>query len=151
MLTEVTSHNISFSLKVQKPLVGGGGGGELREVTKACYSCSEGWKGNHVVIRNMIVKKHSEPSCEMENRAAVEPLSSVKIFAIGTWAAIQQSIVLIPTPFFFFFFSCTHGIWKFLGQGSNSGCSCNLSHSCSNARSLTHCAMEGTLLTFWGY
>lgn len=42
------------------------GAGELREV-KVCNSCREEWKGNHVVIRKMIVKKHSEPSCEMEN------------------------------------------------------------------------------------
>lgn len=44
-----------------------GRGGELREVVKADSSCREGWKGNHVVIRKIIVKKHSESSCAMEN------------------------------------------------------------------------------------
>ena len=33
---------------------------------------------------------------------------------------------------FFFFFGHTRGIWKFLGQGSNLSCICNLYHSCSN-------------------
>lgn len=46
---------------------GRGGGGELRNVAKAGSSCRKGWEGNHVVIRKMIVKKHSEPSCEMGN------------------------------------------------------------------------------------
>ena len=57
--------------------------------------------------------------------------------------------------FFFFPFSfqgCTHGIWKFLGQGSNKSCSCQpipqprgilaasttYTVACSNAGSLTH-------------
>lgn len=43
------------------------GGGELRDVVKAGSSCRKGWEGNHIVIRKMIVKKHSEPSCEMGN------------------------------------------------------------------------------------
>ena len=38
---------------------------------------------------------------------------------------------------------CTHGIWKFLGQGSNPGCSCDLCHSCGNAISLTCCTRVG--------
>lgn len=46
---------------------GRGGGGELRDAVKAGSSCREGWKGNHVLIRKVIVKKHSEPSCEMEH------------------------------------------------------------------------------------
>ena len=41
-----------------------------------------------------------------------------------------------------FFFFCTHGIWKFLGQGSNLRHSCNLCYSCSNAGSLTHCTRQ---------
>ena len=36
---------------------------------------------------------------------------------------------------FFFFYSHTRGIWKFLGQGLNPSWSCDLLHSCSNARS----------------
>ena len=35
--------------------------------------------------------------------------------------------------FFFFFFGHTHGIWTFLGQGSN------LSQRCSDTKYLTHC------------
>ena len=33
----------------------------------------------------------------------------------------------------------THGIWKFLGQGSNLSHSCKLCQSCGNAGSLTYC------------
>lgn len=44
---------------------GWGGAGELREV-RVCNSRREEWKGDHVIWK-MIVKKHSEPSCEMEN------------------------------------------------------------------------------------
>ena len=50
-------------------------------------------------------------------------------------------ILYIPT--FFFFFGCSHGIWKFLGQGSNLSYSCDPHHSCCNARPLTHCAGLG--------
>ena len=34
----------------------------------------------------------------------------------------------------------TYGMWKFPGQGLNPHHSCSLQHSCSNARSLIHCA-----------
>ena len=48
-------------------------------------------------------------------------------------------------PFFmrFFFFGHTHGIPKFPGRGSNPSC------SCSNTKSLTHCATAGTPV--WGF
>ena len=40
--------------------------------------------------------------------------------------------------FFGFIFSpCTWALWKFPDQGSNLSCSCDLRHSCGNARSLT--------------
>ena len=35
------------------------------------------------------------------------------------------------------------GIWKFLGQGSNPRCICDLYHSYGNAGSLTSCAGQG--------
>ena len=46
--------------------------------------------------------------------------------------------------FFFFslFFSHTLGIWKFLHQGWNLSCSCNLCHSCDNAMFLTPVPQE---------
>ena len=47
---------------------------------------------------------------------------------------------------FFFFFSCTHSTWEFWSQGSNQGCSCDLHHSCCNAKSLTLCTTVETLL-----
>jgi len=42
-----------------------------------------------------------------------------------------------------FFNGHLHGIWKFLGQGLNLSPSCDLHHSCSHTRSLTHCARPG--------
>ena len=45
-----------------------------------------------------------------------------------------QYQILNPLSISFFFFGCTHGMCKFLGQGSNLSC------RCSNTRSLTHCA-----------
>ena len=47
--------------------------------------------------------------------------------------------------FYFYFFSFLAALWhmEFLGQGSNLSWSCDLYHSCGNARSLTHCAGPG--------
>ena len=41
---------------------------------------------------------------------------------------------------FTLYFLATLQHTEFLGQGSDPSCSCNLSHSCGNAGSLTHCA-----------
>ena len=43
----------------------------------------------------------------------------------------------------FVVFGQIHGIWKFVGQGSNLSHSCDLCHSCGNAGLLAHC-------TGWG-
>ena len=45
---------------------------------------------------------------------------------------------------FSFFFSCTCGIWKFPGQGSNPSHGCDLCHNYGNTRSLTHFAIVVT-------
>ena len=69
------------------------GGGEPREV-KVCNSCREAWKGNHVAIRKMIVKKHSEPSCDMEiingwwNHSA-----QLEFLAIGIETVTKQNVL----------------------------------------------------------
>ena len=44
---------------------------------------------------------------------------------------------------FFFFFLAAPWHMEFLGQGSAPSCSCNLSHSCGNTGSLTHCIRPG--------
>ena len=49
---------------------------------------------------------------------------------------------------FFFFFRCTHSLWKFSSQGLNPSRSCDLCHNCRTVASLTHCARAGTLRTF---
>ena len=55
----------------------------------------------------------------------------------------QNDIPLFPP-----FLGHPCAIQKFLGQGLNLSHSCDLCHSCGNARSLTHCATAGTLTTF---
>ena len=45
--------------------------------------------------------------------------------------------------FIFFPFLASLQYMGFLGQGSDPSCSCDLSCSCSNARSLTHCVRLG--------
>ena len=55
-----------------------------------------------------------------------------------------------PT-FFFFFNGCTHGIWKFPGQGLNLSCIWNYLISLSRAAAggfLTYCATVGTPILF---
>ena len=42
------------------------------------------------------------------------------------------------------FSSCPCGMWKSPSQGVNPTQNCNVLHSCSNARSLTHCITVGT-------
>ena len=48
--------------------------------------------------------------------------------------------------FFFPFFGHTAGLWKFLGQGSNTSSICCLCHGYSNTAPLTHCARPGITL-----
>ena len=47
--------------------------------------------------------------------------------------------VLFLFLFLFLFFGHTCSTCKITDQGSNLYCSCDLCHSCNNARSLTHC------------
>ena len=67
---------------------------------------------------------------------------------------IQISVVFLPTVmyrfFFFFFFGHAHGMWKFLGQGSNLLHSSDPSCYSENAGSLTHrTARECQQWTIW--
>ena len=76
---------------------------------------------------------------------------------INSWFYIDRVL------FFFFFFSCTHGIWKFLGQELNLSHTCDLwqlqqcwilnplhwardqtSNTIETSWSLTHCTAAGT-------
>ena len=49
----------------------------------------------------------------------------------------MENLPEIFIPKIHFFFGCTHGTWKFLGQGLKLRQSCNLYQSCSSAKSLT--------------
>ena len=79
------------------------------------------------------------------------PLSALSLFLeqyflpfpASNWECFCCCCFLLFCFFLFFFFSHAHSIWKFLGQGLNLSWSCDLLHSCSNARSLTHCAWLG--------
>ena len=70
----------------------------------------------------------------------------------------------LKSLYFFFFFSCLHGIWKCPGQGSNPSQSPDLPHNCNRAGlvmkpvppqrqagSLTHCTTAGTPLSKYFY
>lgn len=48
----------------------------------------------------------------------------------------------VHNSLFFFFFPATSQPMEFLGQGSESSYSCDLYHSCRNARSLIQCATK---------
>ena len=48
--------------------------------------------------------------------------------------------------FFFFFFGCTHGMWKFLGQGLNLHHDSDPSHCSGDTRSLTYCITRKLLV-----
>ena len=49
---------------------------------------------------------------------------------------VEKKKKKIPFPFILFGHTC--GIWKFLGQGSNSNCSCEVHHSCRILNPLCH-------------
>ena len=55
-----------------------------------------------------------------------------------------HSFILFFFFFSFFTSSCTHGIWKFPGQGSNLSNSCNPNQHGDTARSLHCCTTVGT-------
>lgn len=63
----------------------------------------------------------------------------------------MDSLCISELSFLLFFFSVppSSDIWKFLGQGSNPSCSCDLCHSCSDARSLTQLCHSGNALIFF--
>ena len=52
----------------------------------------------------------------------------------------MSDLVREIVSFWGFFFSCTHSMWKFPGQGYH------LSHSSDNTGSLTHCATRELLV-----
>ena len=62
------------------------------------------------------------------------------LFVFLAYTLLQHNLQNKNVLFFPFFFSQTHSIWMFPGQGSNPNGSCNLCYSCSNTGSLTHCA-----------
>ena len=66
------------------------------------------------------------------------------VLYMHTWhiARSTTSMVFISCYYCLLFWP-PHGIWKFPGQGSDLSHSCDLHQSCSNTRSLTHCAKPG--------
>ena len=75
-------------------------------------------------------------------RPGIEPVSSwilVRFLTCWTTAGSQRFFIyFVLFCFVFSFCNCTHGMWKFLGQGANP------SHSQGNAGSLAHPATVGT-------
>ena len=52
-------------------------------------------------------------------------MSQYEIISTSTKSLVHKTFF-----FFFFFFMATPGVWKFLGQGLNLSCRCDLPHSC---------------------
>lgn len=59
-----------------------------------------------------------------------------------SWVCFPNNCLSISSFFFFFRLHLWH--WRFLGQGSNLSCSCNLCRSCGKTGSLIHYATAGT-------
>lgn len=57
----------------------------------------------------------------------------------------ERIISLLYFHLFFFFFGCTHGMWKFLGQEMNACHRTKPSHSSDNVRSLMRCIIKELL------
>ena len=78
----------------------------------------------------------------------IYPSPSITFLSYGQcFSFIAPTASLLPQLFYlliFFFFSCTWGISKFSGQGSNPSHGCNLHCSYHNARSLIHHTTVGT-------
>lgn len=73
---------------------------------------------------------------------------NVKLAILGRFRSpiVFRQIRLVVLPFFFFFPSRTRGVGKCSGQGFIPSQSCDLRHSCSKERSLTHCSGLGIQL-----
>ena len=113
--------------------------------------CREGWSGWYTFCLSgwlpggspsHFVKMHNYPGipyfCEVDmchHHRNLEPVETIKFISV-CHPPLKE--------FFFFLFGYTHDTWKFLGHGSNWSRSCNLHHSCSNARYVTHWAIAGT-------
>ena len=77
---------------------------------------------------------HKVPNGTLDSTCFV---SSVHCLLFTTFLFLFKFIIII------IIFGHTHGIWKFLGQGLNTSCSCDLCHGCSNTGYLTHCTWRG--------
>ena len=63
--------------------------------------------------------------------------------ALFMWSMAQGDARVTAVALFSFLSDCTHGIWKFLGQGSNPSSSCDLRHSCGHPGPLAPCSRLG--------
>ena len=95
---------------------------QICEICNGRYSCLRGL----ILFLEMLI-----------STAFCLPGTNVKYYRDWGWG---YKMWMTQAQQFKFFYSHAHGKWKFLSQRSNPSCSCNLRHSCENARSLTHCA-----------
>ena len=83
----------------------------------------------------------SLPKTTIKHRIPNTPLPfryELTITVFSTFHTILYFFSLTKIIHDLFVLGCTYSMWKFLGQGLNLCCSCNLCHSCANTRSLTH-------------
>ena len=91
-------------------------------------------------ILNPLCKARDQTCVFMDTSRFITPEPQWELPLLSTFKVKIEN----KRVFSFFFFCCTHSIQKFLGQRSKPSSSCDLRHSCSNVRSLTHSATVKT-------
>ena len=91
---------------------------------------------NHMVILFLIFRGTSIP---FSTATALFYLP-----AVHRGSNFSTTLLALLFSICFVFYGCTHSIWKFLDQGLNRSCSCNLCHSCHNNGSFNHCSWVGS-------
>ena len=84
-----------------------------------------GFNSGHVTTTPVRIRNSRTPSNSYWILSLHNETLSLSLIPDNHWS--------IPIVFFFFlFYGCTCGVWKFPGQGLNPSHSCDLCHSCSN-------------------
>ena len=91
-----------------------------------------------------LIRQLSLCSAKLEADSSVPDVVIDILQQIEVWTWLQFSYKVSPSSFppslhsFLSFLFCTHGIWKFPGQGLNPSCSCDLHCSCCITGSFSH-------------
>ena len=82
----------------------------------------------------ILVNYNQSQCCALDHQNQIHP-SFCRFLAPSSTILLTGSLnsTIFQILIFFYFCGQTHGKWKFLGQGLNLSCSCDLCHSCSKA------------------